>query len=321
MGFQRLNGPLGLVLRSGGCGVNFSERVPSNEWTAVKHMGEELAEAWFKPEGEPFTLVFRVPPDRFQVADMSQQLTIEDLLKAAAISNEEVESWQHGDESHSGMDGTNPELRRLLPPPPPDATHLTVYVRLKPPAPAAARTERGEQVVPPETWQALEALWKAILGVEAGIETLRQSMEGLRAEMEAAFKKSLTFDEKLHALQADVAQWNKAKSRIHYALPKVREFIHRATWALGVPERKKLEEVFRNHIEPRVPFPQVDNVREQLEHLQKDRQVLSAQGTTVYQECRGITSEIQRALSTLQRNAAGNARRKRSASREKGKYS
>ena len=90
--------------------MNFSERVPSNEWTALKHMGEEIAEAWFKPEGEPLTLVFRVPQNRFQVDDLSQQLTIEDLLKAAAISNEDVESWQLGDESHSGMDGTNPEL-------------------------------------------------------------------------------------------------------------------------------------------------------------------------------------------------------------------
>jgi uncharacterized protein YoxC len=178
----------------------------------------------------------------------------------------------------------------------------------------------SEQVVPPETWQALEHRWKTILGVEAGIETLRQSMEGVRAEMEAAYKKSMAVEEKVHALQADVAQWNKAKSRIHYALPKVREFIHRATWALGVPERKRLEEIFKNHIEPRIPFPRMDEVHEQLEHLQKDRHVLSAQGATVYQECRGITSEIQRAFSTLQRNAADNLRRKRSASRERGKH-
>ena len=64
----------------------------------------------------------------------------------------------------------------------------------------------------------------------------------------------------------------------------------------------------------------MDKAREDLEHLQKDRQVLSAQGTTVNQECRGITSEIQRVLGTLQRNAADRARNKRSAGREKGKY-
>ena len=178
----------------------------------------------------------------------------------------------------------------------------------------------SEPEVPPEKWQALEALWKAILGLEASIEVLRISMDGLRSEMEAAFKKTLSVEEKVHALQADVAQWNKAKSRVHYALPKVREFIHRATWATGVPERKRLEELFRNHIEPRVPFPQMDEAREQMEHLQKDRQVLFAQGNTVSQECRGISGEIQRALSTLQRNAADRARQKRSAGREKGKH-
>ena len=46
----------------------------------------------------------------FEVEDLSQQLTIEDLLTAAAISNEEVESWQFGDECDSGLGGTNPEL-------------------------------------------------------------------------------------------------------------------------------------------------------------------------------------------------------------------
>ena len=171
-----------------------------------------------------------------------------------------------------------------------------------------------------ENWQSLEASWKTILGLEASIDSSRLSMDALRGEMENAYKKSLTVEEKLHALQSDVAQWNKAKSRIHYALPKVRDFIHRATWVLALPERKKLEEIFRNHIEPRIPFPGMDQLVEQLAHLQKDRQVLFAQGSSVYQECRGIVGEIQRSLSTLQRNAADNAFRKRSAKREKGKY-
>jgi hypothetical protein len=100
----------------------------------------------------------------------------------------------------------------------------------------------------------------------------------------------------------------------------VREFIHRATWATGTPERKRLDELFQTHIEPRVPFPEVDKVREELEHLQKDRQVLFAQGNAVSQECRGIAGEVQRALGTLRRNAADRARSKRSAGREKGKY-
>jgi hypothetical protein len=177
----------------------------------------------------------------------------------------------------------------------------------------------SEQNVPPEKWQALEALWKAILGLEGSIESLRIGVDGLRAEMETAFKKSLVVEEKVHALQADVAQWNSAKGRIHYALPKAREFIHRATWASAAPERKRLEEIFKTHIEPRIPFPQMDETREQMEHLQKDRQVLFAQGNSASQECRGILAEVQRALGTLQRNAADNARKKRSAGREKRK--
>jgi len=174
--------------------------------------------------------------------------------------------------------------------------------------------------VPEEKWQTLEAQWKGILGLEAGLESLRLSMEGLRAEMEGAYRQPLTVEEKIHALQADVVQWNKAKSRVHYALPKVREFVHRATWAAGVPERKRLEEIVKNHIEPRIPFPDLDHARELMEHLQKDRNLFIAQGNSVAQECRLILAEIRSTLGTLQRNAANRAREKRSAAREKGKH-
>jgi hypothetical protein len=300
--------------------VSFSERVPSTGWVSLTHSGEEIAEAWFMPEGEGLTGVFLVPRTRLDRADLSPHVTIETLLQAAAISQDEVESWRLGDVSDSGAGGANLELGFPLPPPLPDESHLTVYVQLKPPVRTAVNSERGEQEIPLETWQALDVLWKTILGLEASIDACRLNMEGLRAEMDSAYKTALTVDDKLNALQADVAQWNKAKGRVHYTLPKVREFIHRATWALAVPERKRLEEIIKNHVEPRNPLPDVARVREQLEHLQKDRQVLFAQGNAVSQESRGTLAEIQRALSTLQRNAADRARQKRSAGREKGKY-
>lgn len=244
----------------------------------------------------------------------------ENLLKAVAIAADEVESCHLEGVSHSGMDASNPALGHPLPPPPQDATHLTIFVRLKPPTQAVAPSESGEPEIPLEKWQILEARWNAILGLEATIDGLRQRMESLRTEMEAATRKMLTADEKVHALNADVAQWNKAKSRVHYALPKVKEFIHRATWAMGAPERKKLEELFKDHVESQVSFPELDKVPEQLEHLLKDRQVLSAHGVAVCQECQNISSDVQGALRTLQSNAAANIRKNLAASRKKGKF-
>src|SRR5215469_10829775 len=107
--------------------MNFSEQPPSKEWAVLKYKGEKIAEVWFKPEGEPFALTFRVPQKSFQIPDMGQLLTTENLLGAVAIANEEVESWRHGDVSHFGMDGSNPELGHPLSPPPQDATYLTIY--------------------------------------------------------------------------------------------------------------------------------------------------------------------------------------------------
>jgi hypothetical protein len=183
----------------------------------------------------------------------------------------------------------------------------------------SAPNESHQSEISSAKWQDLEARWKVILGLEGNIDSLRLRMEGLQAEMETSFKKTLTTEEKLHALNADVAQWNKAKSRAHYALPKAREFIHRATWAMGTPERKKLDELFKNDIGPDIPLAQMDKLPEQLESLLKDRQVLSAQGVTVWQECKSISADIQGTLRTLQSNAATRASKKRAAPGAQGK--
>ena len=299
--------------------MNFSEQPPSTQWAALKYRGETIAEVWFKPEGEPFALTFRIPGRSFQIPDVGQRLTVENLLKAVGLTPQEVESWCHEAASDSGTSGPDPELGHPLPPPPQDSTHLELHVRLKPPQ-AIAPDEGCGPEIPEAKWQNLEARWNAILGVEAGMESLRISMEGVRAEMEAASRKMLTADEKVHAQNADVAQWNKAKSRVHYALPKVSEFIHRSTWAAGTPERKKLGELFKNHIRPRVPFPEIDQVVEQFESLLKDRQILSAHGMSVYQECKSISAQIQGALRTLQSNAAANAIKKRGETKARSKY-
>src|SRR5207253_6168552 len=116
------------------------------------------------------------------------------------------------------------------------------------------------------------------LGLEAAMETLRISMEGLLVEMETLWKKPLTMEEKTYALRADVAQWNKAKNRVHNALPKMKDFIHRSIWAMGSPERKRLGEYYNDHIQPHIPSPQIDDALKQLEELRKDRQVLSGHG-------------------------------------------
>jgi hypothetical protein len=170
-------------------------------------------------------------------------------------------------------------------------------------------------------WQDLEARWKGIWGLEATLDTLRISMEGVRAEMEGLLKRMLTTEEKLHALAADVAQWNKAKNRVHYALPKAKEFIHRATWAKGTPERKRLDEFFKNPIGAHLPLPEIDQVLEELEFWRKDLQVLSGQGVTVYQECKSISADVEAALRNLQRNAAARPAKKKGATGAKGKGS
>jgi hypothetical protein len=300
--------------------VNFSEQPPSKQWAALKHKGETIAEVWFKPEGEPFAVAFRIPAQAFQIPGLGQRLTAETLLKAVGLATEEVESWRHEGASHPGTNGPDSELNHPLPPPPQDATHLNLHVSLRPPPQAVAPEETCAPEIPEARWQHLEARWNAIVVLEGSIDALRMSLESLRAQMEASTRQTLTPDEKVHAMNADVAQWNKEKSRVHYTLPKAREFIHRATWAAGTPERKKLGELVKNHIVPRVPSPEMDQVAEQMENLLKDRQVLSAQGNSVCQECKSVAAAVESALRTLKSTAAANASKKRVEMSKKGKY-
>ena len=162
-------------------------------------------------------------------------------------------------------------------------------------------------------------LFRSVSACEATVDTLRMNMEGVRAELEALMRGTLTADEKVNALAADVAQWNKTKNRAHYALPKASEFIHRATWAAGTPERKRLGELFKNPVGTEASLPAADEVDQELEFLRKDRQVLSAHGMAVYQECKAISADVQGALRRLQSNAAVRASKKKGGTGAKGK--
>lgn len=325
--------------------MNFAELPPSKQWATLKYRGEKFAEVWFKPEDDPLALIFSIPQENFHVSGMGEQMTLANLLKAVAIRPEEVESWYYGDVTHFGRNGTNPDLETVLPPLPPPATHLDIYVRLKPPQarsqesgdrnqetgirsqtpdssltpdPCLLNPDRSEPEATSARWQELDARWKAILALEATLDTVRMSMEGLLNEMESSFKKILTIEEKTYALRADVSQWERAKNRVHFALPKVKDFIHRAVWALGLPERKRLGELYKDHIQPQIPFPEMEEVLKQLEELQKDRQVLAAVGKTVHQEAKSIAADVQSSLKTLQNNAR--AKRIKGATGPKGRF-
>jgi hypothetical protein len=302
------------------CGVNFSEQPPSKQWAALKYGGEIIAEVWFKPEGEPLALTLRIPLESFQLPEVGKRLTVENLLKAVGVASEQVESWRHEGVSPSGMGGSPPELRHPLPPPPQELTHLSVHVRLKPAPQVVTAEESGDPEILLKTWQDLQSRWNTIRGLEAAVDRLRVTVGGLEKEMQTLSQATLTPEEKLHGLKADLAQWNKAKGRARFGIPKAREFIHRATWALGDPDRKRLAELFKDDTRPDIALSHMTEIAEQLEHLLKQRQVLSAHGTTAQQECKRICDDIHRAYSTLKRNAAANADRKRRAAGSQGKF-
>ena len=66
-------------------------------------------------------------------------------------------------------------------------------------------------------------------------------------------------------------------------------------------------------------FAGVDQAAEQLDNLLKDRQVSSAHGVSVHQECKRIAADVQGALRTLKGSARANATKKRGATNARDK--
>jgi hypothetical protein len=167
----------------------------------------------------------------------------------------------------------------------------------------------------PAKWQQLEARWKAGLGLEAAIETLRIRLKGVCKEMEASLKTGLTSEEKPNASAADLSEWSKAKSRVHLSLPKAQNFIQRASWATVIPDRRTLTEFFKSADGVFAPNREIDQMLERLEALRRDLQVLSAQGWAISDECKSVTATVQGSLEKLQKNSAARSAQKRRATR------
>jgi hypothetical protein len=312
--------------------LNLADRPPSTQWAALKCREAVVAWVWFKPDGAPFTIRFCIPRESFHDASIRQLLTLENLLRSVGTAPEEIES--------------DPESNTVLSPPAEGEDHRYLDVRLPPPSEAAAALSTGEtgdgethnpepttETVDPiptagqsaaqgdvspvseATWQQLEVHWKAILGIEANIETVRRSTANIVNELETLLQATLSIEERTDATRADITNWERAKKRVPFVLPKLNDFVHRAVWAATAPERKQLETLYKEHIEPQIPFSNVATTLNDLEALQKTRQTLLAVGHTACQEGRSIATDAQGALQTLKSNAATNARNRRNAAR------
>lgn len=296
--------------------MSFAEIDCSLQWGNLSFQGEVFAQVWFKPASMPNGLTFRIPQATFHHPAISPHLTIGNLLKAIGLDADAVQTWRTSDEAQNEIANYHVELLQPLPPLPSNTPQLYLHVLIKQPESTEAMSASSDPKQALIKWQELQARWNNILGMEVTIDTLRQRMESLKSEIESESARAMTTDEKLNSLNADVAQWNKAKSRARYVLPRIKEYIHRATWVLGTPERKTLEETFKKDAACPSNLAELDR---ELQILLKDRQILAAQGTTCHHEGRSSCDEIKKTHQTMHRNAAANAVKKRAITRAKGK--
>jgi len=155
---------------------------------------------------------------------------MENLLKAVAIVPEEIEFWRHGDVSNSGNThiGSTPAAA------PANVAHWRLACassrRWKPlPARKAGNWRFRGQVA--GTRSPLEGH----LGFGSGIETCASVWKASLWKWKT-YGEAIDDRRKAYAPRADVAQWTKAKNRVHNAVPKLKEVIHRSTWRWDRPK-------------------------------------------------------------------------------------
>ena len=125
----------------------------------------------------------------------------------------------------------------------------------------------------------------------------------------------------LGALQAFVAvarhlSFSKAAEELHVTPAAVTHQVHNLEHNLGT---RLLQRNTRYVALTQTGEACLPELVQALEMLRKDRQVLSQKGVTVYQECKAISADIQRALRTLQSNAASRASQKKGGTGAAGK--
>src|SRR4051812_9328481 len=100
--------------------MSLAQLPPSKHWAALKYRGEKFAEVWFKPDGDPHAITFRIPQASFAIPDLAAQLTLANLLAAVAVTPDDIATWQIDDVIHTAQ----PELMRPLVCPAPELTYL-----------------------------------------------------------------------------------------------------------------------------------------------------------------------------------------------------
>lgn len=289
-----------------------TQRNPSASWEPLPldPTGQAVVWVWFRPATAPDGIVFSVPAQLFGSPIVSQRLTVRQLLATAAIESP-IAYFIIGGQSFDAAGGTSPMLDSVLAPAAGgnnlDVTVMTVpmmpmaWPQAVTPGPDYAAQQAQTAAYAPsgsgvdaQLLDAMDSVWNGVVQLEVRVSSLRKDLGGAVARI-SSLNRDLTSHERLACDSKDLAEWSDARRWLRDSLSVLQRAIKEIDVGTtsGAGKRNRFEEIYQNHVVPRIPLPGLMQVVNEFESYRKILQ--------------GVVASSQAALSKAGRDAESRA--------------
>ncbi|MBX3439282.1 MAG: hypothetical protein KF861_17460 [Planctomycetaceae bacterium] len=288
--------------------MSVAARQPSSAWEAIRiaDRAECVAWAWYRPALAPQSVHFQIPEDVHRSS--SGALTLRRLLEAGGIASHEALSWTILGMTYPVLQGANPLLDQPLPVPGPAgisvqiASPLSTVPTIVPPLGAIDPVQEPSGAASP-VLEALNAEWLAIVQIERQVDALRRQLGSVQGTLQS-LNRDLDPDERLYSDSQEKREWQDARRWLRDALSQVSKAIraHDIGVTSAAGNRRRFEQLYKDFIEPRQPFPGMDVERMVFEQHRKNNSNLVMQMQSAH--AFAARDGVQRAQAVLSRIAA-----------------
>lgn len=305
-----------------------AQRNPSLNWEPVPldPSGQQVAWVWIRPAVIPAGLMFALPATLFVQPAIQPRLTVRQLVAASGLDPSQILAWTVDGQSFDALGGTSPNLDQILSPHT-DGSHLEISVWMIPWTQTAWPAGPAAQAVYPqqqpaytatgcsnEDWQMLDAIdscWNGVLQLEARVGSVRKELTSSISRLNS-INRDLNTDERRFCDSSDLQDWSDARRWLRdstLTLSKSLKEIDTGTTS-GAGRRHTFDDIYRNHVLPKVPFPGLAQAANEFETYRKILQSVLASATASLSRA-GREAE-SRANAVLQRiNAKVRSRRRK----------
>jgi hypothetical protein len=299
--------------------MSFAVRPPSSAWEAVAVAGDPPVSvwAWFKPPQAPNSVTVYIPDDIRPVADPAGLLTLRRLAMATGV--EQLVGWTIAGQSFQLDDRTAALLDTPIHRPAPGAdaqiilwTPLVAAPALSPMLmPVGGALPTGGD--PGPLFDLIGYYWNSIQQIESELRRVRMQLEQAISRL-SSLNRDLNTEEALAADSLDKKDWQEARRWLKDCAAPLSRSVKEIDVGIvsGAGQRGRFEDLYRQFIIPRIPFPGLKQSAIDFEmHNKSAKNVLAAAQAAL---SKGSSDGERRAHAVLNR-IAGKIRQRRNKAR------